>query len=205
MKTVALFSVAGFVSAYYFASYHIWLAGLYHALPSTTNPYVDPEVAYHNWYRANIALAQYSTNQWIIFAVGFPIAMTCAIVIARLAGWLGHIHIERMPGLVFTYIAPGFGLFVSALGVPLAIIGIVVAASWLGLSLKIITSRWSKALFLRFLLSGAGCIVILVLLDAILKNEPGYEGAVFVILLQVAWGSIFGMWLSPPPQRAESR
>ncbi len=162
------------------------------------DPGVDSETAYHSWYRANVALAQYSTNQWVIFCVGFPIAITVGMILTRMAGWLEHLRIERMLGIVLTYVAPAFGLSVSAFGLPLAILGVLIAASCLGLSLKIITSKWSRDHFLRFLVTGFTCIVLVVILDPLLKSEPGYTGAIFVILLETAWGTTFGMWVASP-------
>jgi len=58
----------------------------------------------------------------------------------------------------------------------LAVLGALIAVSFLGFSLKIITSKWSKDLFLRFLATGFTCIVLVVILDPLLKNEPGYTG-----------------------------
>jgi hypothetical protein len=197
-KAVALFGFAGFLSAYTFASYSARVSDLYKALPSQNVPGADPVAAYNNWYRANLALTPYADRQWGIFLFAFPTAMSLAMILARVFGWLGHLEIGNMvAGVIPAYFAAGPALLLTAVALPLAVPGMLIAASLLALSLRIATSSWSTKLFLSLLLSGAASITVFLALAA---GRPRSDAptAVFLITLEALWGAIFGMWLAVP-------
>jgi len=204
-KTVLLFGFAGLLSAYTFVSYSAWVSGLYRERPSQNVPGADPVAAYNNWYRANVALTPYANRQWEIFLFGFPLAMSLAMVLARMFGWLRHLDIGYIvAGLIPAYFAAGPVFLLTAVAFPLALPGILIAASLLALSLRIITSKWSTKLFVGFLLSGAASIIVLLVLAA---GRPRSDAptAVFLISLEAVWGGIFGMWLAVPGQAKPRR
>jgi hypothetical protein len=203
-RVTLVFCLAGLLSGVTYVAYSTWVDTLYSAVPSQyAAPHRSPAeavAAYENWYRAHTALTKYADRKWPILCLGFPVAMTLASLLALEAGWLPHTDIRKLfPGLLPVYFAPVLVLFLSAVSWFLLLIpSLAFAAYLLTLSVKVITSRKQPGLFLRFLFSGALCLVIwfvfLVLLSGD-KSSGDVAGNLFLLALEVMWGGIFGMGL----------
>jgi hypothetical protein len=194
-------------------TYSAWVDSLRRAVPSQ---YASPGgsgvgsvAAYNDWYRANTALTPYADRKWPILCLGFPIALTLASVVARKAGWLGHIDDGKMlPGLIPIYFAPGLVFFLSGVSwFVLLIPGLVIAAGLLAQSLKMITSKWPTKLFLSLLVSGAACIAWwFLVINPQDKTSTDTAWNVFFFSLEVIWAGLFGLGLAtlrsvnPPPR-----
>ena len=200
---VAVFSLAGYLSAQVYISYSSWLDGKVKALHEKyapgmyggTDTHSESE-AFKSFYSAQSAMDKYAVRKWEILSFEFPIALTLAFLLARLAGWLGHVNSlgQGAAGLMIVYLIPGPVLFLSGVSwFLLTIPCLAVAALVLALSLKIITSRWSSKLFFAFLLSCAfSC------LWGWSQSNTDMAWNVFFISLQVMWAGIFGIGLAVP-------
>jgi hypothetical protein len=206
-RIVAVFSLAALLSAWSFVSYSGWVEALYTANRQKFAPAMfgnggNVIDANKDFYRANVALTKYADRKWPIFCLGFPLAMTLAILITSKAGWLEH-HIDNpqtVIGLIPVYCAPGLVLFLSAVSwFILAIPSLVLAAYLLTLSLNLMTSRRPTKFFRTFLVSSAACgtcgLFALLLPH---KSSEDIAWRVFFVSLQVAWGGVFGMGLAAP-------
>jgi hypothetical protein len=193
---VAVFSFAGFLSACAFVSYARKVDAIYKALPNQVVTFGNPSKAYQEWYQANTAATPFADWQWVIFALGFPVAISVALIATKMAGWLRHIDPVRMlPGVVPIFVAPGLALLLTAVLLPLALLGMALAAGLIVLSLKIITARWSTLLCLCFLASGAACIVLWFVI-LVSSAPPELPGEFMVSTIELIWGGIFGLWLA---------
>jgi hypothetical protein len=198
---VLVFSLAGYVSAQVYTSYSSWLDVQVKALHEKYAPGMYGNVgnrseAFNLFYREQAAMDVYAIRKWTIFCLGFPIALTVAFLLARFAGWLGHINLgQGVAGLGLVYVLPAPVLFLSGvtwflLTIP-CLVGVAVG---LAVSLKIITTRWSTKLCLGFLLSCAFCC-------AWGWSQPNVDIGwnFFFIPLEVIWAGIFGLGLAVPP------
>jgi hypothetical protein len=183
LLTVAVFSLAGYLSAQVYISYSSWVDALIKANDTA-------------------ALHKYSADNVLIFLFEFPVALTLAMLVAKSAGWLGHVNLwQGAAGLMPVYLVPGAVIFLSSITFfALTIPCLAVAALVLALSLKFITSRWSSKLFLGFLISGAISVVFWFLVGiGPAKNNMDMAWSTFFISLHVMWAGIFGMGLAAPP------
>jgi hypothetical protein len=136
--------------------------------------------------------------------------MTLASLVAKKAGWLGHVEIgQLLPGLIPVYFAPALVFYLSGVSwFALLIPSLAIAAYLLALSLKMITSKWPTKLFLSFLISGAGCVACwFLIINPQYKNTEDAAWYVFFISIEVIWGGIFGLGLADPrsvPQPLQS-
>src|SRR5277367_4426027 len=97
IKVVAIFCLAGFISASIFSSYSAWVHSLYeenstrHTQSSNPqSPGYDPVGADRAWYAQNVSLTKYADRQWPLLCLGFPVAMTLALLVAMGTGWSSH-------------------------------------------------------------------------------------------------------------------
>ena len=198
LRSALLFGLAGYLSATAFVSYSARVERLYKAVPSQYEPGVDPSAAYDRWYRANTALTPYADKKWVILVVGFPFAMTLAVLLANQTGWL-TIGLDRLlPGLIPIYIAPLLVLFLSAVSFFVLLIpGLGLAACLLALSLRLITSRRQIWFLIGLLLSAAFCAGFgYQAFDPQVKTSVDTAWNEFFVWLEVIWGSIFGWSLA---------
>lgn len=204
-RIVAVFGLAGLLSAWAFVSYSAWVESLYRAVPSQyASPGgsgVDLAAAYNNWYRANTALTPFADRKWPILCLGFPIAMTLASIVAKKTGWLGHLEIgQLLLGVIPVYFAPALVFYLSGVSwFALLIPSLALAAYLLALSLKMITSKWPTKLFLGFLISGAACVACwFLIINPQYKSTEDTAWNVFFISIEMIWGGIFGLGLAVP-------
>jgi hypothetical protein len=202
MQIVAVFSLAGLLSAGAFNVYAAWVDKLYTAVPrQMSDTGLVTSQSFDRWYLANTALTKYADRKWSILCLGFPVAMTLAMFATRKAGWVGAFSMEkRISGFIPVYFAPAIVLFLSGVSWFLLLIpALALAAYLLSLSLKMITSKWSTKLFLSFLLSGAACVVIwFYFVNQGDKASQDTAWNVFFILLEMLWGGLYGLGLSVP-------
>jgi hypothetical protein len=116
----------------------------------------------------------------------------------------GHQRRELLPGVVPIFAAPGLALLLTAMLLPLALPGMVLAGGLIVLSLKIITARWSTRLCLCFLASGTACIVLWFVV-LVSSAPPELPGEIMVSTIELIWGGIFGLWLAVPRRVAAGR
>ena len=183
LLTVAVFSLSGYLSAQVHISYSSWVDALIKSNDTA-------------------ALHKYSAGNLIFFLFEFPVALTLAMLVAKSAGWLGHVNLwQGAAGLMPVYLVPGPVIILSSLTFfVLTIPCLAVAALVLALSLKFITSKWSSKLFLGFLISGAISVVFWFLVGiGPAKNNMDMAWSTFFISLHVMWAGIFGMGLAVPP------
>lgn len=200
----AVFSLAGFLSACAFVSAARKADAIYKALPNQVVTSGNPSRAFEEWYRANTAATPFADRQWVIFALGFPLAIFVALITTKMLGWLPHIAPERIvAGMVPVFVAPGIAFLMTAMMLPLAVPGIVLAAALIVLSLKIITTRWSAWLWLVLLGSGAACVVLWFVVVAS-PAPPELPGEIMVTTIELLWGGVFGLWLAEP-KRLEAK
>jgi hypothetical protein len=201
---VAVFSLAGYVSAQVYTSYSSWLDVQVKALHEKYAPGMYGNAgkrseAFNLFYREHAAMDVYAIRKWTIFCLGFPIALTVAFFLARFAGWLGHIDLgPGVAGLGLVYILPAPALFLSGvtrflLTIP-CLVGVAVG---LAVSLKIITTRWSTKLCLGFLLSCAFCCLWG---WSVARDSVDMGWNVFFFSLETMWAGIFGLGLVLPPR-----
>lgn len=204
---MAVFALAGLLSACIYNAYAARVEKLYNALPSQ---YTDTGITMESrekWYQANNALAPYADRKWSILCLGFPIAMTLAVSVTSLAGWLGNFSMEKkFAGLVLMYFAaPLVFYFSGLLWLLLLVPGLALAACVLSLSLKTITSKWSAKLFFGFLL-GVAAFVFLWFYFGNHGDKASLDTAwnVSFLCLEMIWGGLYGLGLTvrgdvPPP------
>jgi hypothetical protein len=210
-QVVVVFALAGLLSAWAYNAYAAWFEKLYDAVPSQyTDNGVSPE-SHDKWERANTALAPYAGRKWIILCLGFPIAMTLAMSVTSLAGWLGNFSMEKMiAGLIPVYLAPPLVFYLSGVFWFLLLIpALAIAACVLSFSLKTITSKWSAKLFLGFLLGVAAFVVLW--FNSGTQGQGGKASVdtawnVSFTFMEMLWGGLYGFGLTvpgrvPPPPR----
>jgi hypothetical protein len=199
LATVAVFCLAGFLSGYTFASYSAKVEKMYRALPRREVYPGDPVASDKSWHDANIAFGAYAGLKWQIFLLGFPVAMTAAMVLAKIGGHLRHIQLGRMiAGLLLTYHTPFIVFGLAAIAWPFSVIPCtVIAATLFAFWLTIISSKWSTLGFVGFLVSGAACLWVWWSLMQSRVPEDDANG-MFLQLLEAIWGALFGLWLAIP-------
>jgi hypothetical protein len=198
LRVVAVFSLAGLLSAWAFNAYAAWVDKLYSAVPSQmSDTGLVTSESFDKWYRANTALGKYADRKWPILCLGFPFAMTLAMFVTSKADWLGYFSTEKkIAGLIPVYLTPGMILILSGVSwLVLLIPTLAIAACMLAFSLKTITSKWPTKLFLSFLLSGAACVVWWFQLGAL-----GQDAAWNITFssLELIWAGIYGLGLTVP-------
>jgi hypothetical protein len=202
LQVVMVFSLAGLLSAWAYNAYSASVEKRYSALPrqSSDTGLVTSE-SFDKWYRANTALAPYADRKWTILCWGFPIAMTLALVLTSMAGWLGYFSTEKkIVGLIPVYFAPTMVFYLSGVSWFLLLIpALVIASGLLSFSLKAITSKWSTKLFLGFLL-GAAAFVALFFYFGNHGDKASLDTAwnVSFLCLEVIWGGLYGLGLTVP-------
>ena len=202
-QVVVVFALAGVSSAWAYDAYSAWFEKLYNAVPSQyTENGVTPE-SHDRWERANTALAPYAGRKWIILCLGFPIAMTLAMSVTSLAGWLGNFSMEKkLAGLIPVYFAPLWVLYLSGVFWFLLLIpALAIAACVLSFSLKTITSKWSPKLFLGFLLGVAAFVVLWFNVGRQGQGGKASVDAAWNVaftFLEMIWGGLYGLGLTVP-------
>lgn len=203
---VAIFALAGYVSAQVYTSYSSWLdvqvKALHDRYARTVSNGGDPSQAHNSFYREQAAMDQYAVLKWKIFCLGFPVALTTAFFLARFAGWLKHIDLwQGIAGLGVVYLIPALVFYLS--GVTWFILTLPClagAALALALSHRIITSKWSTKLFLGFLLACAFCCLWGWSIGRGRRGNVDTGWNVFFTSLEVFWAGIFGLGLALPPK-----
>jgi hypothetical protein len=89
LQIVAVFVLAGLLSAWAFNAYAAWIDKLLSALPrQMSDTGLVTSESFDKWYQANTALTKYADRKWPILCFGFPLAMTLAMFVTSKAGWL---------------------------------------------------------------------------------------------------------------------
>jgi hypothetical protein len=191
LRVATLFGLAGLASAWIFVSYARFVNRVYTAIPHGS---------FEAFYPANVAASQYADRQWPILCLGFPVAITAACLVAKIAGWLDHIEtISLLPGLLIVYFVPVLVLFLTAVSwYALFLPALVLAAYLLKLSVKAIVDSPPPKFFRRLLDSAAVCFVFYLVISLFL--DPGIHKisgwATLLIGLEVSWACLYGMALS---------
>jgi hypothetical protein len=186
-----LFGLGGLASAWIYVSYARFVTAIYNA---------RPRGSFEAFYPANVAASTYADRQWPILCLGFPIAITAASLIAKMAGWLDRIEIARLlPGLLIIYFIPAIVLFLTAVSwYVLFLPALVLAAYLLKLSVKVVVDRPPPKLFRHLLDSAAACFVVCLVVslfvDQGISKVSGWE--VLLVGLEVSWACLYGMALS---------
>ena len=197
LKVVAIFCLAGFISASIFSSYSSGVHSLYeensarHRRGSNPNsPGYDPAGAYRAWYTQNVSLTKYADRQWTVLCLGFPVAMSLALVIALGAGWLPGVPGERIfLTLLPIYAAPVLVLLFSAVSRFVLLLPALAGAAFLfRWSVEIFRSRRSR-IVLALVISATVCCLLALSMLAISQ-------AFFLIALETIWAGLYGMALT---------
>jgi hypothetical protein len=201
-KGAILFAAAGLLSASIYVWYSVWVDDLYKTMPQNPVYSADPSASRGSfsdsaWYRSNVALTKYADRKWPILCLGFPIALTIALLLAKSIGWLQHVKgSQALVGLPL-YLVPGLILFVSAISWYVLFIPALAAAGWvLAMTVDKIKSKRSKA-FRKFLISGGVCLALWVVV--LVVNQKDFGGTAWYVLLtalETIWAGIFGMELA---------
>lgn len=199
---VAIFALSGYLSAQVYTSYSSWLDVQVKALHDKYAPGIfsngaNASQAHNSFYREQAAMDKYAVLKWKIFCLGFPVALTTAFFLARLAGWLEHLDLwQGIAGLVVVYLLPAPILYLSGVTWFLLTLPCLVGAALaLALTHRIITSKWSTKLFLGFLLACAFCCLWG---WSIARDNVDMGWNVFFIALEASWAGIFGWGLTLP-------
>jgi hypothetical protein len=204
LQIVAVFCLAGLLSAWAFNAYAAWVDTLYSAVPrQMSDDGLVTSESFDKWYRANTALGPYADRKWTILCLGFPIAMSVAMFVTSKAGWLGYFGTEKkIAGLIPVYFAPGMVLYLSGVSWFLLLIpALAIAACVLSFSLKTITSKWSAKLFLGFLLGVAAFVVLWFNVGSHGQGGKASEDAAWNVaftFLEMIWGGLYGLGLTVP-------
>ncbi len=153
---VALFCAAGFSSAYEFTTYSASVAELYRNLPSQLPPSQGPCTRPFDGLSQLVsgkraAATPRADRQWAILCLGFPLAMTLALVIVAMTGLLEKASLSRvLLGAAPLYLAPVLVLGLSAVSRGLLLIPALAADAYLlVLSLESHHSQMVRSIFSR--------------------------------------------------------
>jgi hypothetical protein len=203
IKVVATFCLAGLLSAWTFCSYSAWVDSLYKANSERQrqmSPGHDPVAADRAWYAENISLTKYADRQWLILCLGFPVAMSLAMLIAILIGWLPRVPFPRILGALSpVYFAPALVfLFSSVSHLILLLPSLAAAAFLLRLSAEIFASRRPRKFILSLLISATICCLLWVFLVTRTRGRIGdsLPQTIFFIAMEMAWASFYGKALT---------
>src|SRR5437667_727274 len=146
-KVAILFAFAGLLSASVYVWYSAWVDDLYKAMPENPVYSMDPAASRGSftdsaWYRTNVRLTKYADRKWPILCLGFPAAMTLALLLAKKTSWLPEVKgSQSLFGLIPLYLVPSLVLFLSAISwYVLFIPGLTTAAWILAITVDKITS-----------------------------------------------------------------
>lgn len=194
-KAAILFAAAGLLSASIYVWYSVWVDDLYKTMPQNPVYSADPSALRGSfsdsaWYRSNVALTKYADRKWPILCLGFPIALTIALLLAKKIGWLQHVKgSQALIGLPL-YLVPGLILFVSAISRYILFIPALAAAGWvLAMTVDKIKSKRSKA-FRKFLISGGICLALWVVV--LVVNQKDFRGRHSLVRLAHYTGNDIG-------------
>lgn len=137
----------------------------------------------------------------LVLALGFPVAMTMASLVAKKAGWFRHISSGNLwAGLLPMYLIPGPVLFLSVVSRFLLLIPcLAVAAIAVAYLLKAITPTVSIKKVIRAFCDTLVCSVLLCVVLFIVHEQKSPDNLAwntFYISLTTSWGAIFGMVLA---------
>lgn len=217
-KVVAIFCLAGFLSAGTFISYSDWIHSQYEANEAryqrdSVYGYADTvRNAQSVWAAEKGRIAQYAGRGWLIFFLGFPVGITLALLISIGTRWLPRTLVPGMlPGLILPYVGSAMALvslmlFAQIFGPYLWVLGIVPAlivyASFLSFSAMLLTSRWPWKFFHAIWISGVIWPAILWITPA--KLEPHLTWVQwltwlqghFLVLMEMTWAGMYGKVLT---------
>jgi hypothetical protein len=202
-KLVATFCLAGFLSAWTYSSYHAWVASLYKAngerrmqMENRLSPGYDPGRAFPVWYAENIRLTPYADRQSWIVTLGFPAAMSLALLIAIMAGWLPRVPISLVFATLLS-ICPALFLmiYLSAVSFFLLLLpSLALPAFLLRLSVEMITRRRPRKFIRTLLIFSAVWSILYVLLTGLFGNN--LSEAIWIIPMQMFWAGLYGKALT---------
>ena len=203
------FGLAAFLSATIYSGYSAWVDSLYLANSERRAesddfrlPDYNPAKADQVWAAENIRLTKYADRKWPLFCFGFPLAMTFALLISRVAGWLPRVPFPRVMGaLVPIYISPALLLVSYALSRGLLLIpAIALAAYLLKLSIAILTSHWPRRFVLTLVLVSVLCSLLYVAVASIAtdRNAEPFAIGLFIIANEVVAAVLYAGALLPP-------
>jgi hypothetical protein len=206
-KVVVTFCLAGLLSACAFSSYSAWVSSRYEAnydrQRQGSNPLshsYDQVAADRAWYKENIALTKYADRQWWILCLGFPVAMSMAMLIATLLGWLPRVGSSRVFGAhVLLYLAPSIVLFFSAISRFILLLPSLVAAAFLlRWSAEIFSARRPRNFVWALLISGTVISLLCLVLASLPRSGIGNRlpQTFFVVSLEVACAGLYGRALT---------
>jgi hypothetical protein len=220
-RVVAIFCLAGFLSAGTFISYSDWVDSLSEANEARYQR--DSVYGYANtvrnaqsvWVAEKGRIAQYAGRGLLIFFLGFPVGITLALLISIGTRWLPRTLVPGMlPGVILLFVGSALAwatliLFAQLFGPYLWVLSIVPAltvyGSFLTLSAMILTSRWPWKLFHAIWISIIICPALVALsLITLAKLDPQLTGLQwltwvqghFFIPMEVTWAGMYGKSLT---------
>ncbi len=186
-----LFALAAFSVGYQCSAYAAWVSGLFANRGEGIYCIHNCQGAYESWYRNNLHAAHYASITPRLLVLSFPVAMTVAIILAMILGWLPNVKIRNLlPGLFLLYCGSFATAVLAVLSFPLVMFGgVFLAPIGLALALLAVAVYVYSPVFARSVIAER---------DPSIRGESGL--VFFGLLLSSPLGVIIGMvlhWLFP--------
>jgi hypothetical protein len=214
-KVVVIFCLAGFLSAGVFVSYYAWINSLSEANEAryqreSASTYLGAASTDESMRAAeNARISKYADRILPILFLGFPSAITLALLIGIGARWLpGTLVPQMLPALILAYLASclawlifiSFAMSLGYLWYLGAIPALIVAAFLISCSATIFTSRSPWKLFAAVLISAVVCGYLWVIISGVLGPRATHlhPASYMLIALETIWAGMYGWTLTKP-------